>query len=400
MTEVSNRNFEVRLARLLPWLRILRAVGLSIAPKKLFLAVLGMLALNAGWEILGRAFSPEALPAPTHWLGVASSPAALRGPTVLSMFQGALWDLSEPIRKVFQPFFWVFAPRVDLKGIVGALIGSVWAVCVWGIVGGAIARVTMVQLAQGEHIGMGTALRFAFRKWLPLAFAPLCPFLAVALFVIPNVLFGLLFRIPGDLAQSIAQGLLIFPILAGLVISIILLGLAAGWPLIVTSVAAEGEDGFDALSRSYAYVFQRPLYYAFDMGFAWMLGLVGLVFVLFFQQLLLHLVQWSLSFTVPPEQIATLFAQPQPVSLDPFGIARGSSSPPFWLSFVNAMVHGWIYSYFWSAASLIYLHIRQEVDGTSWREVALPTAPVVRAAPSRLQETDEAKPAEQTQRES
>ena len=38
-------------------------------------------------------------------------------------------------------------------------------------------------------------------------------------------------------------------------------GLAAGWPLMWPTISSEGTDAFDALSRSYAYVYQRPLAY-------------------------------------------------------------------------------------------------------------------------------------------
>ncbi len=51
------------------------------------------------------------------------------------------------------------------------------------------------------------------------------------------------------------------PLAAGLVMTFLLLGLAAGWPLMIASAAVEGEDSFDAMSRTYAYVRQRPWHY-------------------------------------------------------------------------------------------------------------------------------------------
>ena len=45
--------------------------------------------------------------------------------------------------------------------------------------------------------------------------------------------------------------------------ALLLLGLAFGWPLMWATISTEGTDSFDALSRSYAYVFQRPLRYLF-----------------------------------------------------------------------------------------------------------------------------------------
>ena len=51
--------------------------------------------------------------------------------------------------------------------------------------------------------------------------------------------------------------------LAGLLMALLLLGLLFGWPLMWGTISTEGTDSFDALSRSYAYLFQRPLHYLF-----------------------------------------------------------------------------------------------------------------------------------------
>ena len=51
--------------------------------------------------------------------------------------------------------------------------------------------------------------------------------------------------------------------LAGLAMSLILLGLAVGWPLMLASIAIEDADAFDAFSRVYNYLFARPWYALF-----------------------------------------------------------------------------------------------------------------------------------------
>ena len=45
--------------------------------------------------------------------------------------------------------------------------------------------------------------------------------------------------------------------------AVLLLGLIFGWPLMFSTISTEGTDAFDAISRSYAYVFQRPFHYLF-----------------------------------------------------------------------------------------------------------------------------------------
>jgi hypothetical protein len=36
----------------------------------------------------------------------------------------------------------------------------------------------------------------------------------------------------------------------------------------------------------------------------------------------------------------------------------------------------WTYSFFWTAAALLYLWLRHDVDGTSWSECEPPTATI------------------------
>ena len=42
---------------------------------------------------------------------------------------------------------------------------------------------------------------------------------------------------------------------------------------------------------------------------------------------------------------------------------------------MNLVAHAWPYSYFWTAAALIYLWLRYDVDGTPWEEIDPPGDP-------------------------
>ena len=76
-------------------------------------------------------------------------------------------------------------------------------------------------------------------------------------------------------------GGLLWPLalVAGLLMTLLLLGLLFGWPLMWATISAEGTDSFDALSRSYAYVFQRPLHYLFYIMVAAVIGWLGWLLV-------------------------------------------------------------------------------------------------------------------------
>ena len=113
--------------------------------------------------------------------------------------------------------------------------------------------------------------------------------------------------------------------------SIILLSLAVGWPLMHATIAAEGEDGFDALSRSFAYVHQRPLRYAALLLLAWALGILGLIVVGLFARSSLHMAEWALGFGAPREVLNAIFHG---------GTGPGAPAPQavhaFWLAIVAA----------------------------------------------------------------
>ncbi len=162
--------------------------------------------------------------------------------------------------------------------------------------------------------------------------------------------------------------------------TLILIGLAAGWPLMTATVAAEAEDGFDALSRSYAYVNQRTGRYAAYWGLAWLIGIVGLIVVDLFARMVVHLTRWSLGFGAPGATLDVLFG-PGGGAGGPAGSLHGS-----WLSLVGLLAHGWIFSYFWTSAATIYLLLRQEVDGDPWHVVAMPDRDDVPAQPEPTEE--------------
>jgi hypothetical protein len=341
------------------------------------LAALGLVLLHLGWEGLDRLL-PRLGP-------VASSvtTAPLVAPRVsfpedrdglAAELRSAAWRMTEPVRALVGPFFGVFAVGDDARGFVRAVVAAVWGVLVWGIIGGAIARIAVVQLARSERVGMTAALRFVARRWLPLIGTPLAPLLGVAVFAVPCALFGLAYRVP-TAGPIVAGALLILPLLAGLVMTLILIGLAAGWPMMTATVAAEAEDGFDALSRSYAYVNQRAGRYAIAWCLAWLIGTIGLIVVDLFARMVVHMTRWSLGFGAPG---ATLDALVGPGGGD--GGLAGSLHGT-WLSLVGLLAHGWVFSYFWTSAAAIYLLMRQEVDGDPWHVVAMPDRDVVPARP-------------------
>ena len=90
-------------------------------------------------------------------------------------------------------------------------------------------------------------------------------------------------------------GGLLWPLVlvAGLLMTLLLLGLLFGWPLMWATISAEGTDSFDALSRSYAYVFQRPLHYLFYVVVAGFVGWLGWLLVANFAAGVIWMSDWA-----------------------------------------------------------------------------------------------------------
>lgn len=333
---------------------LLKAVGIATDPRKLILAALGLLALVLGWSGLNRAFGGPA--DPPAGIRPGSTIHALPAPVVEALTEAG-WRITEPIRALVGPFAALFSGETGPTGWSRSALMALWSVAVWGVFGGAIARIAVVQAAGGPRVGVGSALRFALRKSGSLIGAPLTPMLAVAVISALMAAFGLLYRIPGGVGATLAGFLGFVPILLGLALALILLGLAAGWPLMHATVAAEDEDAADALSRSYSYVNQRLPRYAAHAAAAWGIGTIGLIAVIAFARVVLGLAGWGVGLGAP----------------DPIVMPRAADSAlAFWIGSVGWLAHAWIYSYFWSAASVIYLILRRDVDGADWHDVYLP----------------------------
>ena len=182
---------------------------------------------------------------------------------------------------------------MTLSDFLSLLLSAVWSLAVWAYFGAAISRVAAVQLASGEQVGWGAALRWARAKWLAYFSAPVLPMLGVALAVLPILVLGLLMR--ADFFAFLAA--LIWPVVlvGGFVMTILLAGVLLGWPLMWATISVEGTDSFDALNRTYAYVFQRPLRYLFYVIVAAVIGWLGWFVVENFAASVIWLASWAAS---------------------------------------------------------------------------------------------------------
>jgi hypothetical protein len=417
---------------LCPWLMLFRCPGLALRLDTLFLATLGGLLTSAAWWLSGLIFFPnppvinenqaaqemqdaargEASPAPPAQAGSgdkqdqqprdpafpyvfhhlralpgeepplrtqdpdATQMAAPRSPA--EYVRDAFTDhLVDPIHRTWfhfvLPCLRMLGHHVTLGQFMYLVVGGMLSLVIWSLIGGAITRTTALQLGREQRLGVRASLRFSLGKLLSYFSAPLYPLMGVALFC------GAMFLFVG-LPMNADVGLLwaglvwIFALIFGALMALLLLGLLFGWPLMWATISTEGSDAFDALSRSYAYTFQRPLHYLFFAIVAAVLGALTWMLVLQLGAFIVHFTWWAADWGIFDEKrhgFALAVAAGDTQALEEFSpLGRfGLRLIGLCNSLVFAAAYSFSYGYFWVAATAMYLLLRREVDHTETDEV-------------------------------
>ncbi len=254
----------------------------------------------------------------------------------------------------------------SLRSIVCVILCGLWGAAVWAFFGAAICRTAAVKLAADEQIGVAAALRFASRKWPSYFSAPLLPVCGVALATILIFILGLIMR--SNLGLVLGGILWPLVLVAGFLMAVLLLGLLFGWPLMWAAISVEGTDSFDALSRTYAYVFQRPLRYLFYVVVAAVIGWLGWILVREFAAGVVWLGYWAAGWGCGHDQIDAILSGSNQLS----GIGQfGARMIRFWAGCVKILAVGYLFSYFWSAAVAVYFQLRRDINAAETDEVFL-----------------------------
>lgn len=175
--------------------------------------------------------------------------------------------------------FWNRGDGAYPETIVAFEVGLM-LLAVWAYFGGAITRIAAVEVASDERIGLKEAGAFACKHYKGYLLTVIAPLVAAGLLLLCVAVWGLVSAIP---VVSIVTALLV-PLcaLAGIAVAVIVVGLVAGSPLLFPALSAEGSDAFDALSRTFSYVFVKPWRYAWYLLVALAYGLVCLLVIKLF----------------------------------------------------------------------------------------------------------------------
>lgn len=371
---------------LFPWLLLFRVFQQAISVPALVLATGGLLVYTAGWRLLSFLIvSQETRDTDTdysqlvkrlvHWPGAASDSAMTYDKFFLTpwtdLFEWAARSLSLSLWYLSVPFFTFFDTKAPWDVWWLMLFGSLWTILVWAVFGGALTRMAVVRLGREERAGLQESIGFALERFTSFFGAPLFPLLGILALAIPLWLLGLVMQIP--LLGPLLGVLWILVLLVGLGMAILAVGMGAGWPLMFGAVSSEREcDAFDAFSRAYSYVFQRPLNYLFYALVALVLGALGWMVVYAMSELVVGLSYWGVGLGYGREDMDYLRRIAESQKEDPESTSTwlGGQFIGAFTALVRTVAVAYAFSYLWTFAGAAYLLLRRDTDQTEVDDVA------------------------------
>jgi hypothetical protein len=296
---------------------------------------------------------------------------------VNSMFAFNLLAVAANIAECFKVLSWAIKYHT-----IYCLTFFAVTLAVIAVAGGAMCRMAALQCARGEKPGLTEALRYSTKKFTNFFTTPLAPIGIIIFIGLFIFLLGLIGNIPrvGELIMGLCMPL---ALLAGALITVVLIGTVAGFNLMFPAVAYDGSDCFDAISRSFSYVYAKPWHMGFYTVVAAVYGAICYTFVRFCVFLLLVATRWFLQLGIftnsgtNVDKITAIWPQPTFMSLlrlPPLAGAHWSFLIAAVLVYlfsliVVALVGAFVISFYFSANTIIYSLMRSKVDNTALDDI-------------------------------
>jgi hypothetical protein len=347
---------------------------------------------------------PEQIPdIDAKWSTLTLQLLAIRGQGLFSAFFG--YEINQFVGVVDSVLTNQWAHTPDVPGVLGHIynflvVGPLWLARVhpifailfaiiylgaWALFGGAIARLTALQVARDDRISMRQAMDFAVGKFLSFLSAPIIPLAIVVIVGLLVAAASLVGNIP-FLGPIIIGGGFAVALLGGFVMTLVILGSVGGFNLMYPTIAVEGSDSFDAISRSFSYVYACPWRMLFYTAVAVGYGAATYLFVRFFLILMLALTHHFVGMSMYLHDLNghPLFPTmwPDPLtsgrltyhidfsSLD-WGQKIGAGLLSFWIYLLIGTLGAFAISFYFAANTIIYFLMRRELDATELDDVYL-----------------------------
>jgi len=394
---MSDEGAEIRCIdwrRCFQFLEVLRSFRMAIHPASLVLcfvalagsfwlgvvvdqfpAPVGHTEVQVGSEVAGKSFFE-------HIYDIATT--TLWGDWALPYVGGRTWDdflafLMAPVSAardlvVLAIAYWQQTPWF-------ALINTVLMLGLWALVGTAVTRMAAVRVAREESVPAKQALCFAVRKWPSAVTSPLIPLgVLVFLALLMGAFAGLFLWIP-HVGEWLVGVFFFLPLLLSVVLALIFIGGAFSVGLQWPTIAAEGSDAFDAISRSISYISSRPWKYLFSTVFSLVYGCATFILVKFVAFVTLFIAHEAIAVFSwgegdATEKISRLWEAPALANPWPApGFEQYYSEPAaacvfmFWIWVVLGVMMAFLVSFFFCSQTVIYFLMRKSVDATDIEEV-------------------------------
>ncbi len=352
-----------------PWLHLFRAVPIAVRPRMLLLGAVGWGAILLGLFALQAITGGQTGASPHVLWGNTSIKVPIPGTAVpLDRQLRRVDHLPSVLTKLSLPLDGSVVEHLPLNTFYGSLIALInrqhtwvelayewtvllWTLLVWGLVGGAICRLAALQFARHESRGIRYALRFSSRQGLSYLIGPLLPLTGIGCLAAVNAVLGLIVAFLNSLTGVGWWSILLtVSVAVSYVMLLLLMGLGIGWPLMIAAISTEDSDGFDGLSRSFSFLWDRPWHAAGLTACGTVLFLLGRMALVVGVEALVMLESWSVRLALPESLRLDL-------SVSPITTACMSIIAAFGPSF------------FFSAVTIIYFLLRQSDDGTPLTEV-------------------------------
>lgn len=260
------------------------------------------------------------------------------------------------------------------------------ALAIASIAGGSLCRIAALQFARGEKPGMIEALRFSSKRFVSLfatPLAPICIIIVIGLFIF---LLGLIGNIPviGELTIAILMPL---ALIAGTLVAVFSIGTVAGFNLMFPAIAYDGSDCFDAISRSFSYIYSKPWKMGFYTVIAAVYGAICYIFTRFFVFLLLWSTRWFMQLGLRANnssnevnKLAAIWPMPSFTGLRGVTSWATVNLSESWAAFfiylflliAIGLLVSFVINFYFSANTIIYALMRNRVDNTALEDIYTP----------------------------
>jgi hypothetical protein len=375
MTDSAGQIRRIAWGEVFPWLLIFRCFRIAISPSLLALATIAVLVSPIGWQLSAKLFlskevQERQLP---HSHLVEALPPAVQSwlPSVTeNPFFATYLELAEPLARLFRLEF-------SLAETAFYFCGLLWTMAIWSFPAGVITRRAIVQLATEEPLSIGSAVAFASRKYVWYFLTPFYPLIGLFLLALPVTCLGIVLWLLPGIGAALAGFSWPLVIVAGVAAMWLVGGLMLGFPLMWPTISAERDgDPFEAFSRSYAYVYGKPLHYFFYAIVAALFGALSFIVVLLAVVIVREFGFWALSWGAGGPLAIELRADALDFISGDFDPAHtgimwkiGTTLIGLFVAVIESITSAFRFSYFFCAASAIYLLLRHDVDEKEMDEV-------------------------------